>query len=239
MAKDGSGGPKDAELSKKLFETACTYGGPRFCNGGQGNETRTTDGGKEVNANECKGSDSSRCMVNKVMRYSPNISVEKLKASEDFFRQKCVDKDKNGCQKLGLILQDTDPKQARDLFDRSCFLGNQEGCVNLGYMYLSGDGLAEEQERARLLFLAACDADDGLGCVNFGIYVFTAVGAKKDDKLAQFEKGCKLGEATGCHNAGIMYNLGMGTTKDVARAKALLKEACDNGLPAACRAVQQ
>ena len=239
MLRDGIGGTKDAAAAKGYFDKACTYGGARFCGQESGkNDTRTTDNGQEIDNTACGGANSARCLVTGVVRYSPSGGTAKLKPSADFFKKKCDEKDSGGCYKLGLIAHGEDPTKAREIYANACKAGSNEACVNLGYMYIVGEGGIEDHDQARLLFFAACDAGDALGCLNQGIYLFTVIGVAKDDKLAlaKFEQACKGTEPVGCFNAGVMYNLGIGTAKDPAKAQDLFKSACTDGVDQACRA---
>ncbi len=240
MLRDGIVGPKDPAGAKPFLDQACSIGGPRYCGDGVGtSDKRISDDGKAADAHACtSGADSVQCMVTKVSRYAPVGGSAKLRPSRDFFQKQCDEKVAGGCYKLALIAHEENPMTARDAYDRACKAGSNEACVNLGYMYLMGEGGSEDEGKARLLFVAACDGGDAMGCMNQGSYVFTTRGVAKDDKLAlaKFEQACAGGEAVACFNAGVMYNLGIATAADAVKAQERSKSACTDGVVQACKA---
>ncbi|HEY0096315.1 MAG TPA: hypothetical protein VGB96_18445, partial [Archangium sp.] len=53
--------------------------------------------------------------------------------------------------------------------------------------------------------------------------------------LTFFDKACTQGHGQGCFMQSRAYALGLGVPKDLARAKELLKKACDNKFSPACK----
>ena len=52
--------------------------------------------------------------------------------------------------------------------------------------------------------------------------------------LKLFKKACNGNWASGCHNAGYMYNAGIGVEKDLYEAKWYYQKACREGYPRSC-----
>ena len=77
----------------------------------------------------------------------------------------------------------------------------------------------------------------GLGGFSFE---FQVLKAKPRDAVSfdptMAEKGCAAGAAADCAVLGVAYDLGIGVTRDAARARKLLQQACAAGYEPACRA---
>jgi hypothetical protein len=129
-----------------------------------------------------------------------------------------------------------DYAKALDQFNKACDAGSAISCVNLGYMYENGQGVAKDDSRAAALYSEGCDAGNALGCVNLGILYKSGKGVAKDDShaAALFTKGCDAGNARGCTNLGYMYENGQSVGKDDSRAATLYSEGCDAGNALGC-----
>ena len=160
----------------------------------------------------------------------------------------CDDSRSEGCFNLGLMYADgkavpKDPSGAAMLFKRACdnWLprdldppGNgagSDGCFNLGLMYMNGEDLVVPRDpgQATLLLGKACQGSRAQpkGCTALG-FIFDSgqgdsgrsVGEDLDLATGGYEAGCSGGDPIGCFNLGVMYEYGLGVTKDSARATA-------------------
>ena len=108
---------------------------------------------------------------------------------------------------------------------------NQSSCVNLGIMFLNGDGVARDTGKAATLFQGACNAGVGAGCDRFGLALHSGVGIVSDLPRAAttFSKGCDLRNADACNQIALMNVRGDGIPKDTVKAVTLFSKACDLG----------
>jgi TPR repeat protein len=60
--------------------------------------------------------------------------------------------------------------------------------------------------------------------------------AKDESRAAElFDRACRLGNPSGCHQLSGAYEHGIGVPRDKERAKQLRLEACGMGVRAACQ----
>jgi TPR repeat protein len=66
---------------------------------------------------------------------------------------------------------------------------------------------------------------------------------ENDDALSTsmkaMQKACQRHVATACYEFGILYEEGIGVKKDIEKAKAYYKQACEDGYEKACRSGQK
>ena len=89
-------------------------------------------------------------------------------------------------------------------------------CVELGFKYITGKGIKQDDFKAFKFFQKACDLNDGSGCSNLGLMYKKGKGVKQDDfKAVKFyQKACGLNAGSGCSNLGFMYKEGKGVKQD-------------------------
>ena len=134
----------------------------------------------------------------------------------------CTLRDGNGCLFLGSIYKDD--KRGLPYLDKACEAGSATGCTSLG---------ERDKARAAELFAKACTGNDALGCARSGGIAKTA--GRLADAVAAFERACELEHRQSCADAGALRASGKGVV-DLAKARALYADACDEGLPAGCAA---
>jgi TPR repeat protein len=159
---------------------------------------------------------------------------------EAFFKQLCLDGITAGCFRQAWTLwrrnRDTDRVQAFDLYHNACVSGSEEACAEEG-LHLFKEK-ADRAQEAVVALQRSCDLGSGAGCTHLAFLYATGSGSLigKDDRRAAslYVKGCDLGDALGCYNAGLMSNDGRGLPRDHSRAAARYAEACEMGSSAAC-----
>lgn len=125
---------------------------------------------------------------------------------------RCTPDDPQACNAAGVMFEfddgeRTEPALASTFYQRACDGSYAQGCNNLGWLYLRGRGVPQDQPHAMLLFMAAFDAA----------------------RLA-----CTQGDASGCLLAGEILYEGRGVAPDEQQALALFRRACDGGESRAC-----
>jgi len=86
------------------------------------------------------------------------------------------------------------------LYQRACNQGWTAGCENLGILYLRGDGVPRDPERAIREFDKACRGGEPTACSNAGLMYRNGDGVVRDDNqaLAYLTTACGLGMANAC-----------------------------------------
>lgn len=93
-------------------------------------------------------------------------------------------------------------KQAKKLFRKACKNENMIGCIKLGALYLTGDGVKENHKKAKKLFRKACRKRHITACYQLGtIYKYGANGIKRNIKKAKnfYVYGCRRGHEPSCN----------------------------------------
>jgi TPR repeat protein len=122
----------------------------------------------------------------------------------------------------------------------ACERRNATGCSNLGFMYGSGKGVAEDDAQAVNFYRMGCDGGDPQGCSLLGGMYATGTGVEPDfvQAVSFLRKGCEGGDMVGCKNLGVMYKAGSGVGKDVVEAARLFRKACDGGEQSGCASLK-
>lgn len=90
--------------------------------------------------------------------------------------------------------------KAKEYFDTACKKGFARACNNLGVLYRSGFGVAQDLTKAKSLYAQACESKEPLGCHNLGFMYAFGIGVSQNFALAQsyFGKACNLGHTQSC-----------------------------------------
>lgn len=117
-----------------------------------------------------------------------------------------------------------------------CDRGQPDSCVNLGFAYEHGRGVARDTGRAAQLYQKACELGSPLGCHNLGAVLTEGQGMQHDAvKAAElFKRACNEGEPRGCNSLGAAFFAGSGVAANSSAAAALFDRACNGGEPAGC-----
>ncbi len=69
---------------------------------------------------------------------------------------------------LSLLTISSMANEKADAYKKGCDLGNAKACTNLGYMYGTGKGVAENKYKAVELYRKGCNGGNARGCTNLG-----------------------------------------------------------------------
>lgn len=109
-----------------------------------------------------------------------------------------------------------------------------EDCVTLGSMYLRGDIVSIDVERATGLFRDACGEGSARGCLRLGDAYHVGLLRGEVEETAAYRRACEAGANLGCLATGRAYLAGRGVSEDPAYAAALFRKVCDLGNAPAC-----
>jgi len=105
---------------------------------------------------------------------------------------------------INLLANSVDDKLVK--YNEACKNGKMQGCINLGVLYFSGDGVKQNHKKAKKLFVKACKKRYLKACHYLGIiYMRGADGIEKNIKRAKsfYTYACQRGYAPSCKQ----YNL--------------------------------
>lgn len=160
----------------------------------------------------------------------PEISPERIEA----LKQKANQGDVKAQETLGELYQtglygvEKDLFEARDWFEKAVQQGETSAMVNLGSMYLNGDGVPQDYLKAKELFEKAANkgklsAQHNLG----GMYYFGKGIPKNYTKAIEwYQKAANQGDGNSYNNLAFMYEHGEGVPQDIVKAKEYYKQAC-------------
>jgi TPR repeat protein len=109
-----------------------------------------------------------------------------------------------------------------------------EDCVTLGAMYLRGEIVSVDTDRATNLFRSACTEGSARGCVRLGDAYHGGLLHGDEEGTDAYRRACEAGANLGCLAAGRAYLAGRGVGADPVHAAALFRRVCDLGNAPAC-----
>ncbi|MCK6589490.1 MAG: sel1 repeat family protein [Polyangiaceae bacterium] len=128
------------------------------------------------------------------------------------------------------------PCDERDLVGctNGCSDQQVEDCVTLASMYMKGEVVSVDHERAIGLFRDACDHGSARGCLRLGDVYHAGVLHNDVEEASYYRKACEAGANLGCVSAGMAYLEGKGVSADAAVAATLFNKVCDRGNASGC-----
>ncbi|WP_347990344.1 tetratricopeptide repeat protein [Methylomonas sp. AM2-LC] len=118
--------------------------------------------------------------------------------------------------------------------------GDVKGQCNLGNMYLDGQGIAQNYQKAVEWYRKAAEQGDANGQNSLGFVYTNGYGVTQDNQKAVewFRKAAEQGNAKGQYNLGVMYTNGYGVTQDNQKALDWYRKAAEQGFDAAKQALE-
>jgi TPR repeat protein len=119
-------------------------------------------------------------------------------------------------------------RHAAKLYQRACTGGSHTGCVRLGDMHASGEGMPRRDPAAAAkLYEQECGSFVG-SCVKFGGLLETGDGVPKDEARARkvYKDSCDLGDMEGCLRLALALADGRGGDSDPVQARKVLDNTC-------------
>lgn len=199
LYREGRGVAQDAAKALALYDTSCLGGSGRGC--------------ADLGVAYEKGA---------------GVTVDAAKARE-LYERACKLGYPAGCTNLGFVYAnvDHDDDRAAELYAHACDGHDWRGCTKLAAAYLQGAGVKQDNTQAIAFGEKACNGGYGEGCVVLGYIWQMAPGLGDIKKAASlYDKGCQLGEPSGCTNLAVIYRDGIGVPADETKAIELVRRAC-------------
>jgi TPR repeat protein len=161
-------------------------------------------------------------------------------AKLDAYSSACAAGCATACDSAGTLRKQGPPElrnesDAVGLFERGCAAKITHACVELGFLYRTGRGVAGDYEAAKKAYKTACDLEDGDGCSGLGDLARDRAG---DHRAAaeQYAAGCDYGSGLACAALGDLYKVGRGVSLDPEKALEYYERACSKDGSAGCAA---
>jgi TPR repeat protein len=228
----------------RVLDSACRLGSGGACNSlgvryGDGIDlAKDVDRARELLTLGCGRGHGMSCV---------NLGFYGASPSEQLatFKKACELESAYGCAWYGAkLLQSKKPEEHSEAIPKlelACQGSSGFGCSELGFAYLKGTGVAEDDEKAADYELRSCRLGFGSGCASLGNAYANGIGRQKNEASAldAYKAACKLDKQNGCYALGIAYLRGVGAPKDPTAARAQLTLACDAGHADACRVLAE
>ncbi len=156
--------------------------------------------------------------------------------------EKCHLAEPNDCLQRGIAMIEGEPADAAGgagWVAKACESALAAGCAQLGFMYLTGLGVMQDDTAAYAYSKKACEMGSGLGCTNEAVLIRDSRGAARDDTriAALAERACTLLYGRGCYLAGASYDEGVGVKPDPHKSFGFMQKGCDLDDAASCEIV--
>jgi TPR repeat protein len=125
------------------------------------------------------------------------------------------------------------PPELTEVLEKSCSLGDGQGCQILGSALKQGAfGMPKDEERAIELWVVSCNAKWATGCrlLAFAYQNGWSVQANQKVAIRHFQDGCDLGEQSSCNELSWMV-----ISSDPEKAIGYWQKGCDGKNGESCR----
>ena len=208
LLANGLGGDKDGPRALTMYTTACNSGYIEGC---------AYEG--EGYANGLGG--------------SPNALMAHV-----YLEKACNGASDYGCAWLGILVENEhDFVKGRAVFEKACSGQGGIGCVGAAQDAIFGRGGARDLAKARTELRKSCDLDNTYACNTLGENFSLDAQQDFNQGLELLRKACRGENYDGCFDLGLDYELGYGSTDDLALARQGLRKFCQKPDDDACKEV--
>lgn len=176
-------------------------------------------------------------------QYSPsneqvlNLKTQAAKNMIEHLSYDCEAGDASACDKIGAgydFLKDY--AKAFKFYQKSCDLGETDGCVGLASLYERGLGVGKSPQKAIEIYKNGCNDANAAACLHLAQIYKKGELVERDYAMAMgaYVNACTAGDLGACVSVAQMYEQGLGAPKDKRRAFAIYKASCFRGFNEAC-----
>lgn len=122
--------------------------------------------------------------------------------------------------------EDGDIKTAISFWEKGSIAGESDSQFMLGFLYLRGDDIAIDTQKAASLLAKTFNKNDETILITIALayYKNTAKDAQGIKSIKQFEEAIDKEGSTAQYNLGMLFLNGTGVDKDVKKGKLLIKK---------------
>ena len=255
MYKVGEGVAPDPVRARALAEPACTAGEPVGClvmgwlfrEGATGTE-RDEPKAVELFQQACSLNQPNACRALGVVTREGSGGLQKdAKRGLALLERGCELGEAHVCFELAATSFDSAgdglaPGRAFQLFVEACKEGILGACLNEGIARCKGTGTAVDIPGANAVWRKACQDGQFTSCGWLGIGLTGAeCSERRDDKQAReyLTQACNANVAVDCDWLGSLLEQGRGGPRDLRRAEAAYKKACEGDVAPACESARR
>lgn len=208
---------KTLAMSQELFshgcqqgdKRACTHLGLQFLEG----DRKNISVGIDFLDIACKSGDKKACQIMRSKGVAASI-------------QNCKGGIMESCYDASRLLR-KHPEKAAGYAQKGCKAKHWPSCVQLGFFYIQGRGVPQNNAKAHSLFEQSCAQKTATGCFNLGLMFLEGRGVSQDVSQAKkhFQQSCELGDFRGCSHLGLLLRK-QGKTQEASK---ILQKGCDGG----------
>lgn len=117
---------------------------------------------------------------------------------------------------------------------KKCENGDALSCTIVAGMYLDGNRISQDKEKAKEYYKKSCNLGKKMACKQYEVLKDTD-GDINHALLYSYRVKCNQGDFIGCYDVGSIYELGnKNIKKDLEKAKIYYKKSCDMGFDKGC-----
>ena len=205
----GKGVKKDNVATVQYFSIACNGGYMKACNNiatlytyGLAGVKKNYQRAKKIYEKTCFMGLASGCTAMGDIYYKGYGVHRDFDKAIDFYEKGCLhsgDVSYLACTNAALLHSiEKHYAKAKPLLEKACQGEYGAGCVQLGQLYIKGEGVPKDMDKALKLFLHGCDLNVSTGCYNAaGVYI--KYKKKTQPAMPLLKKACSLKDKDACH----------------------------------------
>ena len=178
----------------------------------------------------CHSGDSIACVgAGDIYKQGKGIAKNTQNATK-YYKKACVLNNPFGCYNLGQNIENTQPKEAKKLYEKACDYAVSQACFDLAVISSQKNNLNQKQDIAQSVqFLQkGCRSAHPQSCYYLAQLYLDGQGVAKDEFEAArlFEKACAYDAGGACYNYGYMIFMGQGAVQDTQKAVTVWQKGC-------------
>ncbi|HEY8375861.1 MAG TPA: tetratricopeptide repeat protein, partial [Nannocystis sp.] len=178
----------------------------------------------------CERGDGFQCYrLAELWHYGRGGPVDMGKAAK-YYEASCAGDYPEGCEKRAELARegDGDPAVELEYAMKACEGGRPLACVRAGEQINTARGVERDEAKAIEMFQKGCRLGDTDGCNGAGDLLFAQKSIDAQTRgLAAYIAACTGHSGYGCLKAGIAFHEGIGTRRDIERARQHFARACE------------
>lgn len=187
----------------------------------------------------CKAGDGFQCFrLAELYRNGQGGPVD-LDRAVSFYEASCNGKHGEGCERRADFAREGHggPEAEFEFAVKACELQRPVSCMRAGEQVQTGRGAERDDTRAITLFQQGCRFGEAQSCAIAGDLLLDARRPAEDKArgLAAYVSACVGHNGYGCLKAAIAFHEGLGTKRDLERARMHFGKACDFNEQDGCR----
>lgn len=202
------------------------------------------EGAREPLAAVCERGDAFQCFRLAELHHHGKGGPVDLAQAASLYEAACANDNAEGCERRSALAREGHggPAVELEFAIKACTGGRPLACTQAGQQLDGGRGVERDEVQAIALFEKGCKLGDIDGCTGAGDLLLANPKGTVETRargVAAYISGCVGHSGYGCLKAGIAFHEGVGIKRDVEKAAAHFKRACEWGEKDGCHVAQQ